>query len=100
MRIVIGIVFITIMGCVFTLMTAMMFVTQHPFASVVLTCLPAAALVAMVRRHKHKTRRSQPELGQPDAMTGPPLNRWATSQMSSAVPPRRGAPTLPRRFLT
>jgi hypothetical protein len=94
MRVVIGVLFTAIMGCVFTLMTVVIFVTQHPFASVVLTSLPAAALVAMVRRRK--ARRAQPGLGHPAAIAGPlPASRWAASEMSSAVSPRRCVTTLP-----
>ncbi|SOJ57027.1 hypothetical protein MSIMFB_04505 [Mycobacterium simulans] len=96
MRVVIGVLFIAIMGCVFTLMTAVIFVTQHPFASVALASLATGALVATVRRSK--TRRAQPGLGYPAAMAGPqprPVSRWAASEMSSAVSPRRCVPTLP-----
>ena len=50
MRVVIGAVLIAVMGWVFTLVTAVIFVTQHLFASVVLGGLLAAAVVAAVRR--------------------------------------------------
>ncbi|UGT97767.1 hypothetical protein LTQ55_03785 [Mycobacterium intracellulare] len=52
MRVVIGAVFTAIMGCVFTLMTAAIFVIQHLFASLMLASLAAAALVATVRRRR------------------------------------------------
>ena len=96
MRVVIGAVFIAIMGCVFTLMTAVIFVIQHLFASLMLAGLAAAALVATVRRRQ--TRRSQPGLGHPAAMAGPqlpPVSRSAASEMSSAASRRRCVPSLP-----
>ena len=100
MRVVIGAVLIAIMGCVFTLVTAVIFVTQHLFASVVLGGLLAAAVVAAVRRRK--PRRSQPGWGYPAATVGLqplPVSRWAAPEMSSAVSPRRCMPTLPGRCL-
>ena len=96
MRVVIGAVFTAIMACVFTLMTTAIFVTQHLFASLMLASLAAAALVATVRRRQ--TRRSQPGLGYPAAMTGPqlpPVSRSAAPEMSSAVSRRRSLPSLP-----
>lgn len=95
MRVVIGAVFTAIMGCVFTLMTAAIFVIQHLFASLMLASLAAAALVTVRRR---QTRRSQPGLGYPAAMAGPqlpPVSRSAAPEMSSAVSRRRCLPSLP-----
>lgn len=100
MRVVIGAVLIAVMGCVFTLITAVIFVTQHLFASAVAAGLLAAAVMATARRRK--TQRSQPGWGYPAAIVGlqpPPASRWAASEMSSAVSPRRCMPTLPGRRL-
>ena len=91
MRVVIGVPLTAVMRRVFTLMAVVSFVTQHPFASVVLTGL-SAALVARVRRRK--TRRAQPGLGHPTAIALP-ASRWAASEMSSRVSPRRCVTTLP-----
>jgi hypothetical protein len=100
MRVVIGAVLIAVMGCVFTLVTAVIFVTQHLFASVVAAGLLAAAVMATARRRK--PRRSQPGWGYPAATVGLqplPVSRWAAPEMSSAVSPRRCMPTLPGRCL-
>lgn len=100
MRVVIGAVLIAVMGCVFTLVTVVIFVTQHLFASVVLGGLLAAPVVAAVRRRK--TRRSQPGRGYPAAIVGlqpPPVSQWGAPEMSSAVSPCRCMSTLPGRSL-
>ena len=100
MRVVIGAVLIAIMGCVFTLITAVIFVTQHLFASLMLASLAAAALVATVRRRQ--TRRSQPGSGYPTGVAGPPLppaSRWAAPEMSSAALRPRRLPPGARRCL-
>ena len=91
MRVVIGAVLIAIMGCVFTLITAVIFVTQHLFASVVLAGLLAAAVGATARRRR--TRRAQPGSGYPTASATGEL--WAAPDMSSAALPRRRLPSLP-----
>ncbi|BAN91964.1 hypothetical protein BB737_02440 [Mycobacterium avium subsp. hominissuis] len=96
MRVVIGVAFITTMGCVFTLMTATIFLTQHPFASLVLTGLAAACVAAAVRRRS--TRRSQPHWGHPATVTDPHMravSRLTAAQMSSAIVPRRTRRDLP-----
>ena len=97
MRVVIGAVLIAIMGCVFTLMTAVIFVTQHLFASVVLAGLLAAAVVAD-RAPTPGAGASQPGSGYPAAMAGPqlpPVSRWAASEMSSAALASPLLPSLP-----
>ncbi len=52
MRVVIGAVLIAIMGCVFTVITVVIFVTQHLFASMVLAGVLAAAVGATARRRR------------------------------------------------
>jgi hypothetical protein len=92
MRIVFGIVVVALMGCVFTLITAVMWATQHLFAS--LGVMAAAAVSGAVCRRRN-TRRSRQGLGyrasrghpQPVAVS------WSTAaQMSSAIAPRRCLP--------
>lgn len=87
MRVVIVAVFIAVMGCVFTAITAAVFVTQHLFASMVLGGAAAAVAGATARRRRAR-----------HAQRGPghqPTTLWTTSDMSSAALPRRRLPTLP-----
>ncbi len=58
MRVVMGVFVIAIMGCVFTLITAVVFVTQHLFAGVVVAGLIVAAwgVSARRRRARHAAR--------------------------------------------
>jgi hypothetical protein len=95
MRVVIGIVLIAVTGCVFTLITAVIFLTQHLFASLVLASLLAAAVAATERRRR-RARRAQSRSGYPTSVAGPqlpPTSRWAAREMSSAAPrPRRLPP--------
>lgn len=88
MRVVIGVAIITITGAVFTLLTAVIVVTEHPFASAVLASLTAAGLVAATRRRR--TRRAQPGSTYPAPVAGP--LRWTAAEMSSAFAPRRCLP--------
>lgn len=100
MRIAIGVVFITIMGCVFTLMTAVIFVSQHLFASAVLAGVIAASVVSIARRRK--ARRLQAGTAYPIAAAGPqPIPVRGAAQMSSAaVSPRRRMQSLPARSMS
>ncbi|MGE2818007.1 hypothetical protein ACQI5H_23120 [Mycobacterium heidelbergense] len=85
MRFVIGAFLIALMGCVFTLLTAVIFVTQHLFASIVIAGLLASA--AGLRAHRRKPRRAQRGVDYPTAVTGPqlpPSIRWPAHNMSSA----------------
>lgn len=92
MPIVIGVSFFPVMGCVFTAITAVTFMTQNLFASVVLAGVAAGALVATA--HRCTSRRAQAIVSTCAALFGPPLptNRWALPDMSSAVSPRRRTP--------
>ncbi len=94
MRVVIGAVLIAIMGCVFTVITVVIFVTQHLFASMVLAGVLAAAVGATARRRR--ARRAHPGSGYQ------PATLWDAPDMSSAAMPRRRLPSLPpgaRRYL-
>ncbi|CDM79585.1 hypothetical protein MML61_27595 (plasmid) [Mycobacterium marinum] len=98
MHTVIAVVFIAIMRCIFTLMTVVIFLIQHPFASLVLSGLASATVIAAMRRCK--TRRSQPRRDYRAAIVGPDPTaapRLAAAEMSSARTARRCAPTLPGR---
>ena len=91
MRVVIGVVFTAIMGCVFTLMTVVIFVTQHLFAS---WCWPACSPLPWVRRCADAGRGAHSlARDYPAGMAGaqlPPASRWAAPEMSSAaLRPRR-----------
>jgi hypothetical protein len=100
MRVVIGAVLIAVMGCVFTLITAVIFVTQHLFASIVVAGLLAVAVGATARRRR--ARRAQPGSGYPTGVAGPPLppaSRWAAPEMSSAALRPRRLPPGARRCL-
>lgn len=100
MRVVIGAVLIAIMGCVFSLITAVIFVTQHVFASLVLAGLLAVAVAATARRRR--ARRAQPGSGYSTGVAGaqlPPASRWAAPQMSSAALRPRRLPPGARRCL-
>jgi hypothetical protein len=100
MRVVIGAVLIAIMGCVFTLITAVIFVTQHLFASLVLAGLLAVAVAATARRRR--ARRAQPGSGYPTGVAGPqlpPASRWTAPEMSSAALRPRRLPPGARRCL-
>ena len=94
MRVVIGAVLIAIMGCVFTVITVVILVTQHLFASMVLAGVLAAAVGATARRRR--ARRAHPGSGYQ------PATLWDAPDMSSAAMPRRRLPSLPpgaRRYL-
>ena len=87
MRVVIGAVLIAIMGCVFTVITVVIFVTQHLFASMVLAGATA---------RRRRARRAHPGSGYQ------PATLWDAPDMSSAAMPRRRLPSLPpgaRRYL-
>ncbi|OSC20077.1 hypothetical protein B8W69_29055 [Mycobacterium vulneris] len=102
MRVVFGVAFIAIMGAVFTVMTAVIFVTQHLFASAVIAGVTAAALVSIARRRR-KARCSHPAPGYlaVSARTQPHPVRGTPAQMSSAaVPARRHRPALAPRSVS
>ena len=96
MRVVIGAVLIAIIGCVFTVITAVIFVTQHLFASIVLAGVLAAAVGVGATARRRRARRAQPGSGYQ------PATLWDAPDMSSAALPRRRLPSLPpgaRRYL-
>ena len=100
MRVVIGIVLIAVTGCVFTLITAVIFVTQHLFASLVLAGLLAAAVGATARRRR--ARVAYPGSGYPTGVAGahlPKASRWPAPEMSSAALRPRRLPPGARRCL-
>jgi len=70
------------MACVFTLITALVFVTQHMFASIVLAGAFAAAVGATARRAQR---------GPTYQSTAP----WPAPEMSSAALLPRRLPSLP-----
>ncbi|WP_142383342.1 hypothetical protein [Mycobacterium intracellulare] len=94
MRVVMGVFLIAIMGCVFTLLTAVVFVTQHLFASAVVAGLLAAAWGA--GRRRRRARRTQPRPSYPTSVASaqlPPAGPWTAHHMSSApLRPRSLAP--------
>ena len=89
MRVIIGFVFIAVMGCVFTLITAVVFVTQHLFATIILAGVLAAAVGATTRRRR--ARRA------PRRWHHQPMPPCSARSMSSAALPRRRLPSLPPR---
>ena len=100
MRVVIGAILIAVMGCVFTLITAVIFVTQHRFASLVVAGLLAVAVAATARRRR--ARVAHPGWGYPTGVAGPqlpPVNRWAAPEMSSAALRPQSLPPGARRCL-
>ncbi|AFV14834.1 hypothetical protein OEM_p100540 (plasmid) [Mycobacterium intracellulare subsp. yongonense 05-1390] len=95
-----GVFVIAIMGCVFTLITAVVFVTQHLFASVVVAGLIAAAWCVSARLRP--ARRAQHHSTYPTGVASPhlpPPTPWAPSQMSSAALRPRSLPPGVRRRL-
>lgn len=100
MRVVMGVFLIAFMGCVFTLITAVVFVTQHLFASVVVAGLIVAAWGASARRRR--ARRAQHRSGYPTGVASPqlpPATPWTPAQMSSAAVRPRSLPSGARRCL-
>lgn len=91
MRVVTGVVFTAIIGGGFTLIAAVIFLTQHPFAGGVLAGVTGAAVSSMVRRRK--ARRSPAGTGYPAALPA----RTAEQMSSAAISPRRPMPPLPPR---
>lgn len=89
MRVVIGVVFIAIIVGGLTLMTAVIFLTQHPFASVAVAGLTGAAVVNIVGRRK--ARCSPAGIGYPDDLPA----RTAAQMSSAAILPRRPMPPVP-----
>jgi tetrahydromethanopterin S-methyltransferase subunit E len=87
MRVIIGFIFIAVMGCVFTLITTAVFVTQHLFASTILAGVLAAVVGATARRRRAR-RTPRRRYYQPMPLCSP-------LSMSSAALPRRRLPSLP-----
>lgn len=91
MRVVSGVVFTAIIGGGFTLIAAMIFLTQHPFAGGALAGVTGAAVGSLV--HRRKARRSPVGIGYPAALPA----RTAEQMSSAAISPRRPMPPLPPR---
>jgi hypothetical protein len=87
MRVVIGAVLTAVMGCVFTVIAAVVFVTNHLFAGMALAVAAAAVVGAAARRRW--ARRAQRGPGHQSTIL------WAAPDMSSAALARRRLPTLP-----